>query len=246
MVQIVLIRPGTSEFGAQGRIEGNLDIPLCEQGKREVQQAIGELKPLGISLIYSCPCEAAWQTASTIAAGLDIKAKKLETLMNLDHGLWQGMLLDDVKRKQPKVYRQWQEHPEMVCPPEGEMLNDCRERVEATITKLQKKHRDDSIGLVLPEPLASIVHQMITGGESIEAWKADTQGAAWEALGQNLRSVQVRGTQPTPQRGSESSTNRSNAAAPGANGNGHSNGIVTKNRLNSGSISAPVSLESGA
>ena len=40
----------------------------------------------------------------------------------MNHGLWQGMIIDEVKRKQPKVYKQWQEHPENVCPPEGEML----------------------------------------------------------------------------------------------------------------------------
>ena len=36
------------------------------------------------------------------------------------------MLIDDVKRKQPKVYRQWQEQPEIICPPEGEMLSEAQ------------------------------------------------------------------------------------------------------------------------
>lgn len=245
MVQIVLIRPGTSEFGEQGRIEGNLDIPLSEQGQREVQQAIEELKPLGIGVIYSCPCEAAWQTASSIAAGLDIKAKKIDTLVNLDHGLWQGMLLDDVKRKQPKVYRQWQEHPEMVCPPEGEMFGDCRERVAATIAKLQKKHREGAIGIVVPEPLASIVHCIVTQQNSADEWKTDAHGASWEVLGENLRSLQFRGTELLVPRNGEGVAANAVGGRVVAHSNGNGHGNVGKNGLNAGSISPPVSLESG-
>ena len=59
-----------------------------------------------------------------IGATLDLKVKTLDKLQNLDHGLWQGMLVSDVKTKQPKVYRQWQEQPETVCPPQGETLSD--------------------------------------------------------------------------------------------------------------------------
>ena len=39
------------------------------------------------------------------------------------------MLVSDVKAKQPKVYRQWQEQPETVCPPQGETLGDAEERL---------------------------------------------------------------------------------------------------------------------
>ena len=244
MVQIVLIRPGTSEFDAQGRIQGNLDIPLSEQGQREVQQCIGELEPLGLTVVYSSPCEAAWQTASAIAMGLEIKAKQLETLENLDHGLWQGLLVEEVRRKQPKVFRQWQEHPELVCPPEGEMVADCRQRVEAAIAKLQKKHREGVIGIVAPEPLASIIHCVVVAGKSADKWKANCRGAAWQVLGENIHSLQVRGTEIlVPCNGNSHETPVAKGAAT-ALGNGKAPGIVAKNGANPGSIPAPVSLES--
>ena len=37
MVQIVLIRPGSTDYDEQGRIQGTLDIPLNDQGADEVQ-----------------------------------------------------------------------------------------------------------------------------------------------------------------------------------------------------------------
>lgn len=183
MVQIVLIRPGTSEFDEQGRIQGTLDIPLTEQGQREVHQSIEELKPFGLTLLYSSPCEAAWQSATALATGLGIKAKRLDAMENLDCGLWQGMQLEEVKRKQPKVFKQWQEHPEVICPPEGETYGDCRDRIAALFAKLAKKHRDDTIGVVAPEPLAGIIHRVLAPEQNGSGWDSTQRGAAWKVLG---------------------------------------------------------------
>ena len=74
-------------------------------------------------------------------------------------GLWQGMLVDEVRHKQPKVYKQWQEHPESVGPPEGEIIPEATERVKEALEKLARKHRGETIVLVAPEPLASVVRQ---------------------------------------------------------------------------------------
>ena len=86
--------------------------------------------------------EPARHTAEIVGETLGIKVKKLSKMQNLNHGLWQGMLVDDVQHKQPKVYRQWLEQPENVCPPEGEMLGEAEERVRAAMTKLLKKHKE--------------------------------------------------------------------------------------------------------
>ncbi len=63
MVQIVLIRPAATDYDEQGRILGTLDIPLSEQGSRDVERIIEEVRPLGITAIYCGPCQSACQTA---------------------------------------------------------------------------------------------------------------------------------------------------------------------------------------
>lgn len=182
MVQIVLIRPGSTDYDEQGRVLGTLDIPLNEQGTREVQRIIQEIQNLDISTIYCGPCQAALQTATAISEALGSKLKKLDALGNIDHGLWQGMLIEDVKRKQPKVYRQWQEQPEIICPPEGEMLSEARERVQAALAKILKKHRQGSIALVVPEPLASVVHAHLSQCELGGLWVGSSVCGSWEVI----------------------------------------------------------------
>jgi len=182
MLQIVLIRPGSTDYDQQQRIQGALDIPLNQQGSSEVAQVIDQLAGRGIETIYASPSQAAGQTAKAIAMGLGIRLKKLDRMQNLDHGLWQGMLVKDVRRKQPKVYRQWQEQPENVCPPEGEMLSQAQERVRTTMTKLLKRHRRGVIGLVVPEPLASLVRRFLQQGELGNLWKVTNGHGHWEVL----------------------------------------------------------------
>jgi probable phosphoglycerate mutase len=172
MVRIVLIRPGSTDYDTQGRIQGQLDIPLADQGKREVAEATACLKEHNLTALYSSLCRAAQETAELIGAGLKLKPKTLERLQNLDHGLWQGMLIDEVKHKQPKVYKQWQEHPENVCPPEGEMLAAVAQRTEIVLAKLLRKHRFGTIGIVAPEPLASVIRCRLQGSRFGDLWKA--------------------------------------------------------------------------
>jgi len=182
MLRIILIRPGSTDYDREGRIQGTLDIPLSEQGAAEVAQTTEQLRPEGLEVLYAPECEPAWQTAQAIAEGLDVKLKKVDQLHNLNHGLWQGMLVEDVRRKQPKVYRQWQEQPGTVCPPDGEMLSEAEKRVQASLTKLLKKHKEGTIGLVVPEPLASLVRCYLKHEEVGDLWKAALEHLPWEAL----------------------------------------------------------------
>lgn len=189
MVRIVLIRPGATEYDRQGRIQGVLDVPLSEEGAGEASRIAAELQETGIELLYTSDCEHALQTASAVAAALGVKSKRLENMQNLDHGLWQGMLVEEVKRKQPKVYRQWQEQPASICPPGGEMLGDAQKRVRAVLVKLFKKHKDGVIGLVVPEPLASLVRALLEQTEVGDLWRAGAEHGTWEAIDVEPRSL---------------------------------------------------------
>ena len=171
MVQIVLIRPGSTDYDLQGRIQGTLDVPLSDQGRDEVLRAVDGLRGRSLTAIYCAPCEAAHETAEILARALQVKVKPVDNLRNLDQGLWQGMLVDEVRVKQPKVYRQWQEHPENVCPPEGEMLSEAADRIDEAMERLVRKHRSGNIGLVVPEPLATLVANRLSGGELGDLWK---------------------------------------------------------------------------
>jgi broad specificity phosphatase PhoE len=189
MLRIILVRPGTTDYDHQGRIQGTLDIPLNEQGAAEAKSLAEQLRGENIELVYASGARPALESAEVIATALGVKLKRLDQMENLDHGLWQGMLIDDVRRKHPKVYRQWQEQPESVCPPDGEMLAQAEERVRSAISKLTKRHRDGVIAVVLPEPLASLMRACVKHNGVGDLWKAAGERAWWEALDVDLEKL---------------------------------------------------------
>ena len=179
MVRVVLIRPGTTDYDEQGRIKGTLDIPLNDFGNNQTAQAADELSELDIEIVYSSPCQAAAETAAVLANSLGVKSKSVNRLQNLDHGLWQGKLIDEVKSTQRKVYKQWQEQPETVCPPEGETLSSARQRVQTALEKILKKHKTGTIGMVIPGPLWSIVRSTLDNSDLGDLWQAETECGSW-------------------------------------------------------------------
>lgn len=172
MVQLILIRPGSTDYDLQSRIQGILDIPLCDAGQKEAAQAVDGLRPYLPKHLYCCPGSSSQETAAIIGKALGLKPKTLDRLQNVNLGLWQGMMVDEVRRKQPKVYKQWQEHPETVHPPEGETLAAVTERVDEALEKLARKHRNGVAIIIAPEPLASIISQRVKGTELDDLWTA--------------------------------------------------------------------------
>ena len=182
MTQIALIRTGSTDYDEQGRIAGTLDIPLCHNGAGQVTRLVDELAPLKITQVFSAPDQASLQTADAIATARSLKAKRLDKLKNLDLGLWQGKLIDDVRQTQKKVYKQWQEHPETVCPPEGETLSEASKRIAPALKKLVKKGDDSVIALVVPQPLCSLVRSILTQDNIGDLWAAEADCGSWELI----------------------------------------------------------------
>ena len=183
MLKLLLIRTGATEYEGQGRVQGTLDIPLSEDGRRRIEQVAKQLQGTKIDVCYAGPCRATQQSANILATELKLKTKTMDDLRNLDHGLWQGMLINDVKVKQPKVYRQWQEHPETVCPPEGESLQIVRERLHRALTKIAKKKKDGTAAVVVAEPIARLLKNALRDDALGNLWQAQgDQVPAWELI----------------------------------------------------------------
>lgn len=161
MSDVVLIRPGCTDFDDQNRILGDLDLPMNVRGLGQVDDVIDELRDANFKVIYCDPTEPARSTAGSIGEKLGIRVKERDELRNVDHGLWQGLQVEDIKRKFPKAYKQWKDAPETICPPEGEPFPEALERVRKVLKKPLKKELP--IAIVASEPLATLIECVIAG-----------------------------------------------------------------------------------
>ena len=186
MPHIYLIRPGCTDFDEQHRIQGKLDLPLSARGQEQLARLLLDLDlaQVQIDVLYSSSCEPARSTAAALGAARGLAVKEIETLHNVDHGLWQGLKVDDVRRKHPKVFKQWQESPEAICPPGGETLAEAVNRVRKALEKPLKKK--GHLAIVAADPLAAIICAVVRG-TTLEAIPAACEGVcgSWEILTEN-------------------------------------------------------------
>ncbi len=182
MLTILLIQPGATDFDDQRRIKGTLDFPLSENGVRQVAEIRDALEQTEIDALYAGPCRSARETAEMLAEPRNLRVRLLDDFRNIDHGLWQGKLIDEIKRNQPKAFRFGQAHAGEVCPPEGEPIEEARQRVQQSLRKLLKRHKKGTIALIVSDPLSSLLAGELNGHELEDLWEAECDQGRWKVL----------------------------------------------------------------
>lgn len=167
---LILIRAGATDYDEQGRIRGTLAVPLSTTGLGEARQAAALLAATPPAALYASPDACARETARLVAGACGLRPRRLANLANLDQGLWQGMLVDEIRSKQPRLYRQWQDNPWSVAPPEGELLEEACLRVEAALEMLARRHPAGRIAVVVPQPLDQVVRWVVAGESMGDLW----------------------------------------------------------------------------
>jgi broad specificity phosphatase PhoE len=161
MSQVILIRPGATLYDEQNRVQGVLDVPLSERGRveavRMAQLLSYSLGDSSLAALYCGPGENVIRTAEIVGKLLGLRPKRINEFRNLDQGLWQGLQIDEIKRRNTKLFRQWIDDPATICPPQGETVERAMERIKTAFRPLLRRHQDEAIGLVVGEPLARLV-----------------------------------------------------------------------------------------
>ena len=62
------------------------------------------------------------------------------------------------------------------------MLEAARNRVETTLCKILKKHKEGVIAVVAPEPLASLIRCYLLRVDLGNLWKAECVSGGWESI----------------------------------------------------------------
>ncbi len=185
--RVLLVRPGATEFDDQGRIKGSLDMPMSDRGRQQVDSLAEELSDVRVKTIYIGPCESARETADRLAKGRDVRVKVVEAFRNIDHGLWHGKLIDELRRNHPRLYRQGQESPDEVCPPGGESILEVKARVLKAVRKIARKSGEELVAIIVPDPMAAVVESLISGDEIPELWDVETDNGRWQIVESVIR-----------------------------------------------------------
>jgi broad specificity phosphatase PhoE len=162
---IAMIHPGASEFDENRRIQGALDLPLSPSGGEQLALLAERLRDVPLECLYAGDAEPSRASAEVLSELLGVPLRILDDLVNQNLGLWQGLQLEELRRKQPRTWKQYEESPDSVCPPGGETVQNVRDRLSQVLARPLKSH--DVFGVVLPEPAAAIARGWLLNADEM-------------------------------------------------------------------------------
>jgi len=185
MATLYVIETGPTVWDQQQRLESAAGAPLAPEAVEYLQAAAIELSTQAIKAVYAASGEAERQAATLLADALAIKTRSRKDLRELDFGMWQGLTVDDIRRRQPKVYKQWTDAPASVCPPGGESLDEAMTRLRTVTKEIVSKHKGESTLLVLRPVAMELLQSLLEHRDLRDFWQRVQAPPGWNQYEMN-------------------------------------------------------------
>ena len=165
---LVLVRHGQTDANARGLLQGRVDLPLSELGRRQAA-ALASLVPEDARVIAS-PLRRARETAAAFAAEVDVDERWIE----LDYGEFDGRPIGDLPSE---VWAEWRADPHFV-PPGGESLVTLGARVRGACEELlDEARRRDVVVVSHVSPIKAAIGWALGVGDEV-GWRLFVQVAS--------------------------------------------------------------------
>ena len=145
---LYLIRHGATEGSETKRYKGSIDVPLSENGQRQMEQVAKYLNRSyksdttynGLNAVYTSPLSRALKSAEIIAEPHGLNPIVIEGLRERSFGIWEGMTFTEIKEKYPQEFEAWAGNPLRYSPVDGESTVEIRERAVSALNKIIDNH----------------------------------------------------------------------------------------------------------
>jgi probable phosphoglycerate mutase len=149
--RLLLVRHGETNWNRDGKFQGQIDVPLNDNGRNQASLAAEFLKDTPIAFGFTSPMLRPKETAEIILkyhGGVDLRSDA--DLREISHGLWEGKYESEIEAEYPGELERWRTQPEAVQMPEGENLQDVWTRaVAAWQNLLAQVGNDTQTGIVV-------------------------------------------------------------------------------------------------
>lgn len=148
MTELILIRHGQTDWNVEGRYQGQSDVPLNEHGREQARRLASKLQGTQLEAIYSSDLARARETAEILSEATGTPLFLDPRLREIHQGLWEGMLLKDIRRKYARAFQLRRDDPLEVAPPEGETVGQLRRRVLAALEAILQAYPHNQVAIV--------------------------------------------------------------------------------------------------
>lgn len=146
--RIYIIRHGQTDWNADGRWQGQEDVPLNGEGLLQARHLAKFLAARPIRHIFSSDLRRAMQTAQPLADALNLRVETDRRLREIHVGIFQGLTGDEVAARYPLQYAAFNSDKLNYVVPEGESRKQLQTRAFAAWEELVATAQGPEIALV--------------------------------------------------------------------------------------------------
>lgn len=145
MARLWIFRHGETSWNAEGRVQGQTDVPLSEVGHAQARAVAALLAGRRFSAIYSSDLLRVTQTAQPAAAALGLPVRLDALLRERHYGMFETLTYAEVKVRYPEEYARFRAHdPEFdFCG--GERLSVFFERSVESLRAIAVRHDGEEV-----------------------------------------------------------------------------------------------------
>lgn len=143
--RIYLVRHGHLVNSAQQVLNGQSDIELSPKGMAMTETLAEWFIDKPIRVIYSSDLKRSLIGARIVASVLGVEVISTGTLREINFGRWEGLKVDEVRKKFNDIWARWIEDPVNTFSPGGESLGKMKERVLNTLYDIVRRHMGEEV-----------------------------------------------------------------------------------------------------
>ncbi len=176
--EILLIRHGETKWNAEGRIQGQLPVPLNRRGLEQVEALGQHLRASSFHAVYSSDLLRARQTAEAIVHHSGHEIRLEPRLREWDLGVLSGLLRAQVEQEQPLAFRIRRDYLVDEPIPGGESIRQRYTRVICAVSDIASNHPGEILVVVSHGGPLGDCYRRATGRGVEERMKIDLFNAA--------------------------------------------------------------------
>ena len=161
--RICLVRHGETEWNAERRIQGQIDIGLNDIGRRQALAAGAWLQASGIVALYSSDLQRAWMTAQAIGAALGLAPQPAPELRERNYGVFQGLTYAEAETNHPTGYAAFEGRNADYDFENGESLRAMFARVTGKLQGIAARHCGERIVVVVHGGVLDVINRFVRG-----------------------------------------------------------------------------------
>lgn len=191
--RICLVRHGETEWNAERRIQGQIDIGLNTIGLRQAEAAGRWLRNKDIDALYSSDLKRAWLTAQAIGRAVGLVPVAEPALRERRYGVFEGLTYEEARQKFPEGYAAFEGRNAAYDFENGESLVVMFERVTGRLQKIVADHPGQNVVVVVHGGVLDIVNRFVRGNslETPRDFLIPNAGINWVACGDGQWSVET-------------------------------------------------------